>query len=98
MILNGFAHLRYRRPSESTFFQMLTHLQKRELETALHNRIRDSQLKPVTLWAVLKNAASVFSMASLQAMGLTGLENPFARLVRPRWIARPSRLRRECGL
>jgi integrase len=51
---------------------------------ALQNWIRESQLKPVTLWAVLKNAASVFSRASLQAMGLTGLENPFARLARPK--------------
>jgi integrase len=51
---------------------------------ALQNWIRESQLKPVTLWAVLKNAASVFSRASLQAMGLTGLQNPFARLVRPK--------------
>jgi integrase len=50
----------------------------------LQNWIRDSQLKPVTLWAVLKNAGSVFSRASLQAMGLTGLQNPFARLVRPK--------------
>jgi integrase len=33
---------------------------------------------------VLKKAASVFSRASLQAMGLTGLQNPFARLVRPK--------------
>jgi hypothetical protein len=49
---------------------------------ALQNWIRESQLKPVTLWALLKNAASVFSRASLQAMGLTGLQNPFARLVR----------------
>ena len=46
----------------------------------MQNWIRDSQLKPVTLWAVLKNAASVFSRASLQAVGLTGLQNPFARL------------------
>jgi integrase len=52
--------------------------------SALQNWIRDSQLKPVTLWAVLKNTASVFSRASLQAMGLTGLQNPFARLVRPK--------------
>jgi integrase len=51
---------------------------------ALQNWIRESQLKPVTLWAVLKNAASLFSRASLQAMGLTGLQNPFARLVRPK--------------
>jgi hypothetical protein len=51
---------------------------------ALQKWIRDSQLKPVTLWAMLKNAASVFSRASLQAMGLTGLHNPFARLVRPK--------------
>jgi hypothetical protein len=51
---------------------------------ALQNWIRESQLKPVTLWAVLKNAASVFSRASLQAMGLSGLQNPFARLVRPK--------------
>jgi integrase len=51
---------------------------------ALQNWIRYSELKPVTLWAVLKNAASVFSRASLQAMGLTGLQNPFARLVRPK--------------
>jgi hypothetical protein len=50
----------------------------------VQNWIRESQLKPVTLWAVLKNAASVFSPASLQAMGLTGLQNPFARLVRPK--------------
>jgi integrase len=48
------------------------------------NRIRESQLKPVTLWAVLKNAASVFSRASLQAMELPGLQSPFARLVRPK--------------
>jgi integrase len=52
--------------------------------SAFQNWIRDSQLRPVTLWAVLKNAASVFSRASLQAMGLTGLQNPFARLVRPK--------------
>src|SRR5512136_936178 len=51
---------------------------------ALQNWMWESQLKPVTLWAVLKNAASVFSRASFQAMGLTGLQNPFARLVRPK--------------
>jgi hypothetical protein len=50
----------------------------------VQNWIRESQLNAVTLWAVLKNAASVFSRASLQAMGLTGLQNPFARLVRPK--------------
>jgi hypothetical protein len=40
---------------------------------ALQKWIRDSQLKPVTLWAVL-------------------------RLVRPRWIGRPSKLLRGLGL
>jgi hypothetical protein len=51
---------------------------------ALQEWIRDSRLKPITLRAILKNAGSVFSRSSVQAMGRTDLPNPFARLVRPK--------------
>jgi integrase len=51
---------------------------------ALQNWIRESGLKPVTLRSVLKNAGAVFAKTSLQAMGLSDLQNPFARLVQPK--------------
>ena len=51
---------------------------------ALQSWIRDSRLKPITLRSLLKNAGSVFARSSLQAMGMADLENPFARLVRPK--------------
>lgn len=51
---------------------------------ALQGWIQSCELKPITLRAVLKNAGSVFARHSLQAMGLTELQNPFARLVRPK--------------
>jgi integrase len=50
----------------------------------LQGWIQDCGLKPITLRSVLKNAGSVFAKTSLQAMGLSALQNPFARLVRPK--------------
>lgn len=46
--------------------------------------IRESRLKPITLRAILKNAASVFAKTSLQSMQMTDVQNPFAHLVRPK--------------
>ena len=53
--------------------------------------IQDCRLKPITLRAVLKNAGSVFAKSSLQAMGMTGLQNPFAQLIRPKVDREPFR-------
>ncbi len=50
----------------------------------LQTWIRDCRLKPISLRSVLKNAASVFSGMSLQAMGMAEVQNPFARLVKPK--------------
>jgi len=52
--------------------------------TALQGWIQECGLKPITLRSVLKNAGSVFAKMSLQAMGMGDLQNPFARLVRPK--------------
>jgi len=52
--------------------------------TVLQDWIRNSRLKPITLRSILKAAACVFSRLSLQSMGLEGVQNPFARLVRPK--------------
>ena len=51
---------------------------------ALQAWIRDSSLKPIRLRSVLKSAASVFARASLQSMSMTDVQNPFARLIRPK--------------
>ena len=51
---------------------------------ALQHWIRASRLKPISLRSVLKNAACVFSKPSLQSMELPDMDNPFARLVRPK--------------
>ncbi|MCL4176366.1 MAG: tyrosine-type recombinase/integrase [Verrucomicrobia bacterium] len=51
---------------------------------AIQSWIRESSLKPVTLQSVLKNAASVFSLSSLQSMGMPELLNPFAKLAKPK--------------
>jgi integrase len=51
---------------------------------ALQGWIRESRVKPISLRSVLKNAACVFSRPSLQSMEMPGVENPFARLVRPK--------------
>ena len=56
---------------------------------ALQNWIRDCGLKPITLRSILKNAGSVFARGSLQAMGMSDLQNPFARLVRPKMDREP---------
>ncbi len=56
---------------------------------ALQNWIRDCGLKPITLRSILKNAGSVFARVSLQAMGMSDLQNPFARLVRPKMDREP---------
>jgi integrase len=50
----------------------------------LQSWIEGCRLKPITLRAILKNAGSVFSRPSLQAMAMTELTNPFARLIRPK--------------
>jgi integrase len=50
----------------------------------LQDWIRECGLKPITLRAVLKNAASVFARANLQSMGLAEVQNPFKQLVRPK--------------
>jgi integrase len=50
----------------------------------LQNWIQECGLKPITLRSILKNAGSVFAKMSLQAMGISDLQNPFARLVRPK--------------
>ena len=52
--------------------------------TALQNWIRESRLKPITLRSILRNAGAVFAKMSLQAMGISDVQNPFARLVRPK--------------
>ncbi len=52
--------------------------------TALQSWIQDCGLKPITLRAVLKNAGSVFARMTLQSMGMTDLQNPFGRLIRPK--------------
>jgi integrase len=59
--------------------------------TLLQGWMRGCRLKPITLRAVLKNAGSVFARRSLQAMSLTELQNPFARLVRPKVDREPFR-------
>ena len=51
---------------------------------ALQTWIEGCGLKPVTLRSVLKNAACPFSRPSLQAMGMVEVQNPFARLVKPK--------------
>jgi integrase len=51
---------------------------------ALQQWVENCGLKPVTLKALLKNAACPFSRPSLQAMGMAEVENPFAKLVRPK--------------
>ena len=51
---------------------------------ALQQWVESCCLKPVTLRALLKNAACPFSRPSLQAMGMAEVQNPFAKLVRPR--------------
>jgi integrase len=51
---------------------------------ALQGWIQDCGLKPITLRSILRNAGSVFAGRSLQAMGISDLQNPFARLVRPK--------------
>ena len=51
---------------------------------ALQDWIRDSRLKPITLRSALKNAGSVFARLSLQSMGMSEVQNPFARLVWPK--------------
>ena len=51
---------------------------------ALQSWIRDARLKPITVRAVLKNAGSAFSKASLQSLGMPEVQNPFARLVQPK--------------
>jgi integrase len=56
---------------------------------ALQNWIRQCGLKPITLRSILKNAGSVFARVSLQAMGMSDLQNPFARLVRPKMDREP---------
>ncbi len=50
----------------------------------LQGWVQECGLKPITLRAILKNAGSVFSRSSLQSMGMVDLQNPFARLVRPK--------------
>jgi hypothetical protein len=51
---------------------------------ALQTWIEGCGLKAVTLRSVLKNAACPFSRPSLQALGMAELQNPFARLVKPK--------------
>jgi integrase len=51
---------------------------------ALQQWVQDSRLKPVTLKSVLKNAACPFSRPSLQAMGMAEVQNPFAKLAKPK--------------
>lgn len=51
---------------------------------ALQQWVEESDLKPVTLRSVLKNAGSPFSKPSLQGMGMADLKNPFADVVRPK--------------
>ena len=51
---------------------------------ALQGWIQECGLKPITLRSILKNAGSIFGRMSLQAMGISDLQNPFARLVRPK--------------
>ena len=46
-------------------------------------------LRSVTLKTVLKNAACLFSKPSLQAMCLTEMENPFAKVVKPKLDQEP---------
>jgi integrase len=50
----------------------------------LQNWIQESRLKPITLRSILRNAGAVFAKLSLQAMGMSDLQNPFAQLVRPK--------------
>jgi integrase len=58
---------------------------------ALQGWIQSCELKPITLRSVLKNAATVFSRLSLQSMGMTDLQNPFARLALPKVDRQPFR-------
>jgi hypothetical protein len=58
---------------------------------ALQRWIQECRLKPIRLRAVLKSAGSVFSRLSLQAMGMSDLQNPFVRLVRPKVDREPDR-------
>jgi integrase len=51
---------------------------------ALQGWVQQCGLKPVTLRSTLKGAGVPFAKASLQALGLTGLENPFGSVVRPK--------------
>ena len=51
---------------------------------SLQQWVEGCDLKPVTLRTVLRNAAAPFSKSSLQAMGLSEFQNPFARVVRPK--------------
>jgi integrase len=51
---------------------------------ALQTWVQECHLKPVTLGTVLRNAACVFSRMALQSMGMTEVQNPFAKLVRPK--------------
>ena len=46
-------------------------------------------LRSVTLKTVLKNAACVFSTPSLQSMCLTEIQNPFAKVVKPKLDQEP---------
>jgi integrase len=55
----------------------------------LQTWIEHCGLKPITLRSVLKNAACVFSRMSLQSLGLSEVQNPFARLVRPKLDREP---------
>lgn len=50
----------------------------------LQGWIEECGLKPITLRAVLRNAASVFARSSLQAMNLAEVVSPFAHLVQPK--------------
>jgi integrase len=53
-------------------------------QSALQGWVQESGLKPINLRSILKNAGSVFARSSLQSMGMADLQNPFAKLVRPK--------------
>jgi integrase len=51
---------------------------------SLQQWVENSSLKPISLNALLSNAACPFSKPSLKAMGMNDLQNPFANLVKPK--------------
>ena len=49
----------------------------------INTAIADGKIKPTTVASKLKNGAAIFAKASLAAMNLNGVRNPFLEIVRP---------------